>query len=223
MTKYRTMILSFGVMLAFWAFLFHSLALATTFIVLLTVHEFGHYLVARKLGMNVSLPIFTPIGALINMREMPRDACQEALMAYGGPLAGTLASVLALGVGTAVGSHAIVLGAQYGFFLNLFNLVPLSPLDGGRISMAIDRRMWVLGALLMAGYLFLQLASGIIDPFTLIIFFLIGRFAVEDVRMRRAQAEHMPQYFAIGTPRRLAFAAAYIGLIGFLLFMLAVL
>jgi Zn-dependent protease len=216
MRKYIPTALSFLLMLAVWAALFGNLAFAAAFIVLLALHEMGHYLVARKLNMDVGLPIFTPLGAFINMRKMPDNAWQEALMAYGGPFLGTVAATGALLLGAVLHSPVLVVAAQAGFFLNLFNLIPLSPLDGGRISMAIDRRLWVAGVALLIGAMwFLQ-----ISLFGFFMLFLIASFARRDIDMRALQARETPEYFQIGTSRRVTVLVAYLGLVAFLALML---
>lgn len=215
--KMQNTLVSFVLMLVIWSMLFGSWQFALAFLVLLGIHEMGHWFVARALGMKVGAPIFTPIGALIQMREMPKNAFEEALMAYGGPALGTLGALGSLALGYATGTPLLIVAAKAAFFLNLFNLIPLSPMDGGRICMAIDRRMWVLGVPLLAGVFYL---SGF-DPFSLIMAGLIGYWAWQDVRMRKAQALHQPEYFAIGAGRRLGVVVAYLGLIAGLLFLIA--
>jgi Zn-dependent protease len=209
-------IFSFVLMLVIWAMLFGSWQFALAFLVLLGIHEMGHFVVARALGMNVSMPIFTPIGALIQMRETPRNAFEEALMAYGGPFIGTIGAVGALVLGHTLDSDLLILAAKAGFFLNLFNLIPLSPLDGGRISMAISRWLWLLGVPLLLGLFYLQGFSIL----SAIILFLIGRWAYQDVLFRNMQAVQTPEYFAIGAARRVGVIVAYLGLIAFLMFAL---
>lgn len=212
-------LISFALMLVLWSWMFGSWMFAVAFLVLLGIHEMGHYVVARALGMNVSMPIFTPIGAMIQMREMPRNAYEEALMAYGGPFIGTLGAIGALVLGNALDSNVIMVAAKAGFWLNLFNLIPLSPLDGGRISMAIERRLWVVGVLLLAGMFYM---TGV-DPISLIVLLLIGNWAYQDVKNRAVQAQQTPEYFAVGAARRAGITLAYAGLIGFLVFALSVL
>lgn len=216
MSNINKTILSFVLMLVVWTMLFQSWQFAMAFLVLLGIHEMGHYVVARALGMNVTMPIFTPIGAMINLQEEPQNAWDEALMAFGGPFLGTLGAIGALVVGYSMDSAVIIMAAKAGFWLNLFNLIPLSPLDGGRISMAINRHLWVLGALLLAGVIYL---TGF-DLFTVLILFLISNWAYADVKYRSAKAIAEPAYFAIGAGRRVGMIGAYVALIGFLLFAL---
>lgn len=214
--KYQSTIVSFVLMLVVWSMLFGSWKFALAFLVLLGIHEMGHYLVARALGMKVTMPIFTPIGALIQMREMPKNAYEEALMAYGGPFLGTVGALAALVLGTVTQTPIILVAAKAAFFLNLFNLVPLSPLDGGRISMAISRHLWIVGVPLLAALFWF---TGL-DFLSLIILVLIVRWAYQDVQFRSALAVQSPEYFAIGAARRTGVVLAYLGLAAFLGFML---
>lgn len=214
--NFQNTLISFALMLFVWSWLFGSWAFALAFLVLLGIHEMGHYVVAQYLGMKVSMPIFTPIGAMINLREAPKNAYEEALMAYGGPFLGTIGALGALVLGTATGMPILLVAAKAAFWLNLFNLIPLSPLDGGRISMAIDRRLWVVGVPMLAALFWF---TGL-DVLSLIVGVLIVRWAYQDVQYRSALAVQDPGYFAIGAGKRVQVIAAYLALAGFLLFML---
>ncbi len=107
----------------------------------------GHLLVARRQGLNTSLPMFIPfVGALITLKEMPKDVENEAWMALGGPILGSLAAIACVPVFVYTGDKLWLWGASIGIMINLFNLLPVSPLDGGRIIGAVWRGFWVLGA-----------------------------------------------------------------------------
>jgi hypothetical protein len=103
--------------------------------------------------MPVSSPFFIPfVGALIMMKRHPRDAETEAYIAYGGPLIGALGATAAFAVGWlglesggGPGWYVWIVIAKIGFFLNLFNLLPMKPLDGGRIASAVSRALWIVG------------------------------------------------------------------------------
>src|SRR5438874_805128 len=115
-------------------------------VVLLFVHEMGHVLEAKRQGLPVSAPLFIPfMGALITMKQMPHNAWREAKVAIAGPLLGS-AGALALYIpGVAYDSRPLKAIAFLGFFINLFNLLPASPLDGGRIAAALHPAMWFAG------------------------------------------------------------------------------
>jgi Zn-dependent protease len=117
------------------------------FVLMILVHELGHGYAMKRCGVEASWPIFIPFfGAMISMKGLPQDRAAEAKIAYGGPLAGTVAALVAAALGFATGQRLFFALANTGFFLNLFNLTPISPLDGGRIAQAFSRRAWVIGA-----------------------------------------------------------------------------
>jgi Zn-dependent protease len=122
------------------------------FVLMILVHELGHGYAMKKQGVSAGWPIFIPfIGAMITMKGPLKDRDAEAYVAYGGPLAGTAISVGAAALGLLFDSRLFIALAYTGFFLNLFNLTPLSPLDGGRVAQAFSRRAWVLGVVLLGG------------------------------------------------------------------------
>jgi Zn-dependent protease len=125
---------------------FYGAPFAIGFVLLIAIHEMGHYLAARQRGLAVGLPAFIPfVGAWINLREMPRTAEVEAYVAYGGPFIGTLAAFACYFYGVYSGEDLYRALAYTGFVLNLFNLIPVSPLDGGRITQILSPRIWFLG------------------------------------------------------------------------------
>jgi Zn-dependent protease len=125
------------------------------FVALILIHELGHGYAMRKYGVASGWPIFIPFfGAMIAMKGAPRDRDVEAEIAFGGPYAGTMASLLVAAAGLYLESHLLLSLAYFGFFLNLFNLTPISPLDGGRIVQAFSKRAWIVGLILIVGLLF---------------------------------------------------------------------
>src|SRR5438128_5832327 len=113
---------------------------------LLFVHEMGHVLEARRQGLPVSVPVFIPfMGALITMKQMPHNAWREARLAIAGPLLGSLGALALYLLGVAYDSRQLKALAFLGFLINLFNLLPVIPLDGGRISAALHSAMWFVG------------------------------------------------------------------------------
>ncbi|WP_302104581.1 site-2 protease family protein [Polycladomyces zharkentensis] len=160
-----TMLLSIGAYALFYPWTF-----ALGLVAMMLVHEMGHVWAARRKGLPVSAPSFIPfVGALIMMRKMPADAVTEAYIAYGGPFVGTIGAVLCLAIGVATGYEPLYSIAQVGFLLNLFNLLPIHPLDGGRIVSAISRWLWVVG--LVAG---LVLVIVTFSPLLLVIWLLFA-------------------------------------------------
>jgi Zn-dependent protease len=107
---------------------------AAGIILLIFVHEMGHLIAARAVGLKVSLPLFIPfMGAMIAMREMPPNAWTESIIGIGGPLLGSLGSLLVASCYFLTGNQIFLILGYFGCFINLFNLVPIVPLDGGRI------------------------------------------------------------------------------------------
>jgi len=211
---YATLI-SFFLMIFVWSWMFGSWTFALGLLVLVGIHEMGHYVVGA-LGITVTLPIFTPFGGMVSMKETPRNAYDEALVAFAGPFVGTIGALGAMVLAIYTDSSAIMQIANAGLFLNLLNLVPLAPLDGGRISMAIERRLWVLGVLLLAVMFYFIGFSGING----LVLLLIVYSAYQDVKQRTIQAVETPEYFAVGLWPRVTASVAYLAMIGFLVFTL---
>jgi Zn-dependent protease len=108
----------------------------------------GHWLEAKRQHLPVSAPLFIPfLGASIFLKEHPKSAWQEFQLAIAGPLLGSLGAAVVYAIGVAEDSNTLKAIAFLGFFINLFNLLPVVPLDGGRIVTAIHPAFWVLGLL----------------------------------------------------------------------------
>ncbi|MED0670960.1 site-2 protease family protein [Aneurinibacillus aneurinilyticus] len=136
-----TMVLSIGAYMLIYPWTF-----ALGLVMMLFIHEMGHVWAAKRKNLPVSAPAFLPfLGALIMMKKQPKDAETEAYVALGGPLLGTLGAVVVLLLGIMTGYPVLYAIAMIGFFLNLINLLPIHPLDGGRIVTAISRWLWLVG------------------------------------------------------------------------------
>ena len=104
------------------------------FVLLILVHELGHYVEARRQGLNPQLPVFIPfLGAYVALRNQPFDPWRNALVSVAGPVAGGIGALACLVYGNAVDSDLLRALAYAGFFLNLVNLIPIGILDGGHI------------------------------------------------------------------------------------------
>lgn len=186
---------------------------AAGFVALLFVHEMGHYLAARQRGLNVGAPTFIPfVGAWIELKEMPHDAETEAYVGLGGPLVGTLGALACYFVARDMG-HAgnwLLAVAYSGFFLNLFNLIPLSPLDGGRITAVLSPRIWLLGAPMLLAMFWWRPS-----PMLILLAVLAAPQVLKAWRHRADDPAHGGYYEASGETR-LTYASAYLGLAGFL-------
>src|SRR5579883_2417175 len=112
---------------------------AVGFVLLIFIHECGHLLAARWFGLKVGAPVFLPfMGAFIALKDAPRDAWMEAVVGIGGPVLGTVGALICLAAYGYWGDPLYRALAYSGFWLNLFNLTPILPLDGGRIVSAIS-------------------------------------------------------------------------------------
>jgi Zn-dependent protease len=174
---------------------------------MILVHELGHGYAMKRRGVEAGWPVFIPfVGAMISMKNAPRDRDTEADIAYGGPFAGTMVALLAAGVGLALESRPFVALAYTGFFLNLFNLTPISPLDGGRVAQAFSRRAWIIGVILL-GAIFLWTHS----PQLL----LIALLALPRL-FSRANQQAEEEREALDPALQRAWAIRYFGLASFL-------
>ncbi|MBS2006213.1 MAG: site-2 protease family protein [Cyanobacteria bacterium SZAS TMP-1] len=223
---------SLCVTVAFFWFIFGSPAVAASFLILLLVHEMGHYLAARQVGVAVTPPVFTPLGAVITMLTQPKSCREEAYFAIAGPAAGTVGALIAFYIGIKLQIYFLAEAAKYAFALNLFNLIPLAPMDGGRISMAISRHMWILGLALYAlvGFAVLYFSFISIDggmptlqrvstlPLKVFLLYWLGRSAWLDLKERWKMARTTPEYFSQAISLKFLFATCYLGLAA-LLFM----
>lgn len=187
---------------------------AVGFVLLIFVHEMGHYLAARQKGLAVGVPTFIPfVGAWIALKDTPMNVETEAYVGFAGPLAGTLGALLCYFLGRHFDSHLLLALAYAGFFLNLFNLIPLSPFDGGRITAIISPRVWLAGVPILIA-LFLWRPS----PLLVVIAILAAPQVMKAFRYDPAAPENV-RYYGAPLEAKLSYAAYYLGLTGFLAIM----
>jgi Zn-dependent protease len=143
--KFASTLISMLFMIVIYAQMY-GWAYGLGFVLLLFAHEMGHYIMAKKVNINVSGPVFVPfVGAFISMKDEPENAAKEAAMAAGGPILGSLAALGSVLIYMATGNNLFLALAYTGFMINLFNLIPVHPLDGGRIVTAISPKIWLIG------------------------------------------------------------------------------
>lgn len=144
---------------------------AVGLVLMIFVHEMGHVWAARIKGIHVSAPMFIPFfGALITLKKQPQDAATEAFIAYGGPLVGTLGGLICYGAGILLQQKVLIVIASVTFLINLFNLIPIHPLDGGRIVTAVTRWLWGVG--LIVGLIAIWYLGSLILGFIYVLFLL---------------------------------------------------
>ena len=180
---------------------------ALGFVVLLLIHESGHVVVLRARGIPASWPVLIPfLGAFVKMEGAPKSVYDEAVSAIAGPVFGVAGAFGALGLAEVYDSNLLRAIAYFGFYLNLFNLLPFLPLDGGRTAAAISPKLWFVGLALLLGYEVYRPSP--IIPILLLLGGLEG--------YRRWKARNTPaslQYNGLTPQQRLNVGGAYVLLI----------
>jgi Zn-dependent protease len=201
LTTSGTMLVSVAAYSLIWGWRF-----AVGIVVLLFVHEMGHVIQLRREGVAASAPVFIPfLGAVVWAKSLGENALAEARVGLAGPVLGSLGAALCLPIYWATGNELWQALAFTGFFLNLFNLAPVVPLDGGRAMAALSPWMWFVG---FAGLVALGLAYP--NPIILLII-LFGGLET----WRRWQTRKTPEsqrYYAVAPRDRVKVAAVYVGL-----------
>lgn len=188
---------------------------AAGLVFLIFVHEMGHVIAAKWLGMPVSAPLFIPfIGASIIMKQNPRDAWTEALLAYGGPLAGCIGSWICWFAALQMDSRWMMAVACVSFLINLFNMIPVPPLDGGRICACISPWFWIIGLLLLgASVVYFHAWNSIV----IIVLVLIVALPRMKQTLFGQPSPEMQAYYNTHISNRVTMALLYLGLIAALL------
>jgi Zn-dependent protease len=189
--------------------LFWGWSFALGFVVLLFVHEIGHVIQLRREGIKASAPMFIPfMGALITAKSLGQNALAEARVGLAGPVLGSLGAAACLAIGEATNSDLFRALAYIGFFLNLFNLLPVVPLDGGRAMAAMAPWMWFLGlGALVAMVLLFP------NPILLIIVLFGAMETWRRWRARKTRSLEQASYYRVSPGNRLLVGTIYIGLI----------
>jgi Zn-dependent protease len=185
---------------------------AVGFVVLLFAHEMGHVIALRREGVQASAPLFIPfLGALVWAKSLGGNALAEARVGLAGPILGTIGAAACLPVAWLTGADMWTALAFTGFLLNLFNLLPVTPLDGGRAMAALAPWMWFVGLGAVVA-----LAFAFPNPIILIIA-VVGAFDVYGrwTRRRRGGDEARAYYKVRGRDRALV-GLVYLALIAVL-------
>jgi Zn-dependent protease len=209
LTTSGTALVSVAAYSLFWGWQF-----AAGFVVLLFVHEMGHVIQLRREGIKASAPMFIPfLGALITAKSLGEDALAEARVGLAGPILGSLGAAAVAVVGGLTGSSLLLALAYVGFLINLFNLLPVVPLDGGRAMAAMAPWLWFIGfgALVVMVFIFP-------NPILLIIVLFGGMETWRRWKQRKTRSLEQAAYYRVSPRNRLLVAAIYIGLIAALAF-----
>lgn len=202
-----TMLVSIAAYTLIWGFPF-----AVGFVVLLLVHELGHVIALRREGIKASWPMFIPfMGAVITARSLGENALAEARVGLAGPILGSIGSAACILVWHATGNDIWRALAFTGFFLNLFNLLPIVPLDGGRAMAAMAPWMWFAG---FAGLIVLAFVFP--NPIILVIIVIGGLETRRRWQQRRHGGEEQQAYYRVKPLDRALVAAVYLSLIALL-------
>jgi Zn-dependent protease len=189
--------------------LFFGWTFAVGFVLLLLVHEMGHVIQLRREGIKASAPMFIPfLGAVVAAKSLGENATAEARVGLAGPVLGSLGAAALIPVYLLTGDEIWRALAFTGFFLNLFNLLPVVPLDGGRAMAAMAPWMWFVG---FAALVAVTIAFP--NPILLIILLFGGLETWRRWRQRRAGGEEQEAYYRVTPRARAAVAAVYVGLI----------
>ena len=184
---------------------------AVGFVALIFVHEMGHYVAARQRGLEVGAPTFIPfIGAWVALKDMPHDVETEAYIGIAGPLAGTAAALACYFFARAYDSNLLLALSYAGFFINLFNLIPLSPFDGGRITAIISPRMWFAGIPILVALFFWRPSP------MLILVALLAAPQVWKAFKYDPEAPENVQYYGVSLEHKISYGALYLALAAYL-------
>jgi Zn-dependent protease len=203
LTTSGSMLVSVAAYSLIWGWTF-----AVGFVLLLLIHEMGHVIALRREGIKASAPMFIPfLGAYIGAKSLGEDALAEARVGLAGPILGSIGAAACLPIHALTGSDFWLALAFTGFFLNLFNLLPVLPLDGGRAMAALSPWMWVVGFGLLLGVAFVYP-----NPIVFLILIFGGMETWRRWRLRRSGDEATQAYYRVSKRARLAVAAVYVGL-----------
>ena len=207
-------VVSTGVTALIYAQLF-GWAFGVGIVLLILIHESGHVVVARIMGMPVTLPVMIPfLGAFVSMKQQPRTVAQESIMAIGGPVLGSIAAGLCyagyLSMPDSSTGRLLQALAYFGFLINLFNLIPLTPLDGGRVTSLLSKWFNVAGLLIAAGLLLFEMQSGTTVSPVLFLVLIFGAFAT----WQRFQSTTLnPAYYAVDVQTKVVVGSLYLALL----------
>jgi Zn-dependent protease len=180
---------------------------AVGFVLLLLVHEMGHVIQLRREGVEASAPIFIPfLGAVIAAKSLGKDAVAEARVGLAGPILGTIGTLIPLAIWLATGSDLWRALAYVGFFLNLINLLPVLPLDGGRAMAVLGPKVWIAGILIAVAATVVFLG-----PIMLLIVAVLGGPELYH-RFKNRHSEESRKFHSVPTKTKLVVGAVYLGL-----------
>ncbi|HKW85972.1 MAG TPA: site-2 protease family protein, partial [Nitrospiraceae bacterium] len=196
-------VITYGLVFGWWY--------AVGLVGLIFCHEMGHFIAAKQRGLDVGPPTFIPfVGAWVQLKDQPHNVETEAYVAIAGPIAGTVTSMVFYYAAASLHSHLLLALAYASFMINLFNLIPLSPLDGGRITAIISPKVWWVGVPILAALFFWNRSPMLL---------LVALLAIPHLwsTMKPGQSILMPErYYRVPLATRRNYAVYYLGLAAFL-------
>ncbi|HEY5257816.1 MAG TPA: site-2 protease family protein [Candidatus Baltobacteraceae bacterium] len=206
--------LSWTFLLSLWLYvLFFGWRFAIVILLALAVHELGHYFAFRAYGLEARLPQFIPFLGAYTMGTPPDDLEHDAYIALAGPLTGLALAALCFGIGSFLKDPFWMAVADVSAFLNLFNLLPMVPFDGGRVIAAVWPPLWILG---IAGFVIAAIAWHIPIIFVIV----IGALGIPAiVAMWRGHVD--PRAATLTVAARVRVSISYVGTALGLLFILS--
>jgi Zn-dependent protease len=205
-----TMLVSIAAYSLIWGWKF-----AVGFVVLLFVHEMGHVIQLRREGLEASAPMFIPfLGAVVWAKSLGDNAAAEARVGLAGPVLGSLGAAALIPIADATGNDLFTALAFTGFFLNLFNLLPVVPLDGGRAMAALSPWMWFVGFAGLVALVF-------VFPNPIILLVVLFGAMESWRRWKERNSPEAKEYYRVSPRDRILVAAVYIALVALLAFGMA--
>lgn len=185
---------------------------AVGFVLLLLIHEMGHVIQLRREGIEASAPVFIPfVGAAIAVKSLGKDAAAEARFGLAGPILGTAGTLVPLAIWLATGSDLWRALTYIGFFINLINLLPVLPLDGGRAMAVLGPYVWIAGILVAVAATVIFLG-----PFMLFFVLLLGGPELY-YRFKDRHSEESREFHSVPTRTKVAVAGVYLSLAALLI------
>jgi len=200
----------FSAIASIWFYaLFFGWKFAIVLVLLIAVHEAGHAIFVRGYGVAVPGIYFVPgLGAFTAFSGV-KSAYAEAVIAFGGPLLGTIGGLVCFAYGVLTNEPFWYAVANTAFFLNLFNMIPLAVFDGGRMTAAISPRLWIAG---FAIVIVAAIAFHWWSPILLLVALLSVPRVIAAIR-----GQLDPRYKEVTPRERGTMALAYFGLLAALL------
>jgi Zn-dependent protease len=184
---------------------------AVGFVLLIFVHEMGHFFAAKQRGLAVGLPTFIPfVGAWVELKDQPHDVETEAYVGIAGPIVGTAGAFVCYLLARSYDSNLLLALSYAGFFINLFNLIPLSPFDGGRITAILSPRVWLAGVPILAALFFWRPS-----PMLILMAVLAAPQVMKAFRYKPGDPQNAA-YYAVSLEHKITYGVLYLALAAYL-------